>query len=130
MSNWTHVAGVIRADGINDEKIMQPDFDEIIGKKVHYHDSEEIKHDAYKNPEKYLPFGSEGSLYKTVWVNPDTSCADTYTITIFGDLRNHHSPDEIIDWFKKKCEELYVRNAVVVAENEWNGTKIWTWKNG
>ena len=76
MSNWTHVAGIIRIDGLRclDNVLDKPDFDEIIGKECLWESPEEVWDDAKKNPEKYLPMGSEGSLQKTVWVNPDESC--------------------------------------------------------
>ena len=72
--------------------------------------------------------GSEGSLQKSVWEDPDRSSVAAYTVSIFGDLRDHDSCDEIIDWFKEKCENLMVRNAVITVNNERNGTKTWTYE--
>jgi hypothetical protein len=123
MSNWTHVAGIIRVDGM-----ARQDFDKIIGKECLWSSPSEVWEDAEANPDKYLPMGSEGSLQKTVWENPDKSCLDSYTISIFGDLRDHHSTSDIIEWFKEKCKLLWVRNAVITVYNEWCGTETYTYK--
>ena len=128
MSNWTHVAGIIRVDDLRLEKDTDLDFDELIGKECLWESPEEVWEDMDKNPDKYLPMGSEGSLQKSVWINPDRECIATYTISIFGDLRDHHSTSEIIDWFKKICSQLWVRNAVITVNNEWNGTETFTYK--
>lgn len=126
MSNWTHVAGVIRIDSFrfgDDEG--EPNFDEVIGKELHFHDSSEQWDYAFKHKEEYLPLGSEGSLQKSIWINPDKDNVASYTVTIFGDLRDHHSLDDIIDWFKGVCAKVWVRNAIITVQNEWNGTKDW-----
>lgn len=123
MSNWTHVAGIIRVDGMAEQ-----DFDEIIGKECLWGSPREVWEDVRKNPNKYLPMGSEGSLHKSIWENPDKSCLASYTISIFGDLRDHYSTSEIIDWFKSKCKELWVRNAVITVNNELYGTETYTYK--
>lgn len=129
MSNWTHVAGIIRVDGLRclDDVLGEPNFDEIIGKECLWESPKEVWDDADDNPDKYLPMGSEGSLQKSIWINPDKDCMDSYTISIFGDLRNHDNVKEIIDWFKEKCKKLWVRNAVITVENEWYGTETWVW---
>lgn len=126
MSNWTHVAGIIRVDDLRTAGKI-PDFDKIIGKQCLFHDNEEVWNEVCENPEKFLPGGSEGTLQKVVWINPDKSCMDAYTISIFGDLRDHDDPQEIVDWFKKKCSKLWVRNAVITVENERYGTITYTY---
>lgn len=123
MSNWTHVAGIIRANGI-----AELDFDEIIGKECLWESPEKAWNDAEANPDKYLPMGSEGSLEKSIWINPDGNCLARYTISIFGDLRDHDSTSEIIEWFKEKCKSLWVRNAVITVRNEWYGTETYTYE--
>ena len=129
MSNWTHVVGVIRIDDIRIGNTT-PDFDKIIGKECLYESADEVWEDADKHPHDYLPMGSEGSLEKAVWINPDRSCMAAYTVSIFGDLRNHDDPDAIIRWFKDKIKEIYkhyaIRQATITANNEYNGTKNWT----
>lgn len=126
MSNWTHVAGIIRIDAFRFEDKI-PDFDELIGRELHFMDTIAKWDDAHKHPEKYLPLGSEGSLMKSVWINPDRGDIAAYTVSIFGDLRDHHDAQEIIDWFKKICDKFTVRNAVIVVENEINGEISWTY---
>lgn len=126
MSNWTHVAGIIRIDDFRfDNKI--PDFDELIGKELHFEDSFAKWDDADQYPEKYLPLGSEGSLEKSVWINPNKGSVAAYTVSIFGDLRDHDDPREIVEWFRKICDKFTVRNAVIVVENEANGQISWTY---
>lgn len=126
MSNWTHVAGIIRIDDLRLEDTI-PDFDELIGKELHYEDPAAKWDDAHNHPEKYLPLGSEGSLMKSVWINPEEGDIAAYTVSIFGDLRDHDDAQEIVDWFKKVCEKFAVRNAVIVVENELNGQVTWTY---
>ena len=129
MSNWTHVAGIIRVDRIRvDDDAEELDFDEILGKECLSDSSREVWDDASKNPDKYMPMGSEGSLQKSVWINPNKGRVDSYTVSVFGDLRDHDSISEIIDWFIEKCNLLWVRNAVITVENERYGTKTYTYQ--
>ena len=129
MSNWTHVAGIIRIDDIRIGNTT-PDFDKIIGKECLYESADEVWEDADKHPQDYLPMGSEGSLEKSVWINPDRSCIAAYTVSIFGDLRDHDDPNAIIRWFKDKirelCERFIIRQATITVDNEYNGTENWT----
>lgn len=124
MSNWTHVAGVIRIDGIrlNQDEDSDIDFDKLIGRECLWESDLGVWEDLEANPDNFMPFGSEGTLQKTVWVNPDKSRMDFYTVTIFGDLRDHDNPSEIIEWFSKICDQCWVRNAVIMVNNELNGT--------
>lgn len=108
MSNWTHVAGIIRVD----------DFGRCLGEKP-------LNLEKIIEP---LPYGSEGPLEMTVWENPKKYCVFSYVVSIFGDLRDHHSAEEIVEWFKKICAKLAVRDAVITAQNEWNGTAIWVYE--
>ena len=127
MSNWTHVAGIIRVDSIRDEGMGKVDFDEILGKECLWGFPSEVWKDADENPDKYLPMGSEGSLQKSIWENPNKNCIASYTISIFGDLRDHNSTSDIIEWFKERCKLLWVRNAVITVENECYGTETYTY---
>lgn len=124
MSNWTHVAGIIRIDDIRFGDTTL-DFDKLIGKECLWDSSEDCWMDTHEHPEDYLPMGSEGSLEKSVWINPDKSCMAAYTISIFGDLRDHDDPNAIVEWFKKKVKSLPVRQAVITVYNEWNGGVNW-----
>lgn len=130
MSAWAHVAAIVRVDDFrfsDDQPI--PDWDEIFGKECLFHSPVEVWVDCEKHPEKYLPCGSEGSLRKTVWVNPDSHNVAAYTVTIFGDLRDFENLDEIIDWFKEKVDlgEIAIRQAVITATNCYE-TKTWAYE--
>ena len=125
MSNWTHVAAVIRIDDFRVFDAQTPDWDEIFGKEILFDEPYDNWEDADNHPEKYLPMGSEGSLRKSVWTNPNKCNSAAYTVSIFGDLRDHDDPDEIIKWFKKKCSKLSVRQASIVVTNIVNGTRSW-----
>lgn len=126
MSNWTHVAGIVRIDTFdtaNPETEKQ--IREVFGKAVDWDSPEELWEEYHAHPEAFLPCGSEGSLDMTVWINPDRSCLPRATVSIFGDLRDHDDPDAIIVWFKDKCSKFWIRNASIVVNNEWNGVRTW-----
>ena len=136
MSIWTHVAGIIRVDHIpslaNEDVLdltpdKELDFDTIMGKELRWEDDSDIWEDAEKHPEKYMPYGCEGSLQKSVWVNPHDSYVARYTVSIFGDLRCHDDVDGVIEWFKSVCSKVWVRNATIVVENDLVGTRTWTY---
>ncbi len=117
MSVWTHVAGIIRVDGLRSDD-TKPDWDKIIGKELGWGDPHEIWDDYDKNPEAFMPCGSEGSLKKVIWENPNKSSLASYTVSIFGDLRDYGDLAEIKKWFERVCSKLWVRNAVITAECE------------
>jgi len=133
MSNWTHVAGIIRINDIFRDKYI--DFDKLIGKECLFESEMDIWNDAERNPKDYLPMGWEGSLEKSVWINPEEDCVPAYTVSIFGDLRGDDNPQAIVDWFADKCKLIndcdygcWVRQATITVHNEYNGTVNWTYK--
>jgi hypothetical protein len=132
MSYWTHVAGIVRVGDIRifDDQIG-PDWDAIFGKECLFDAPREVWDDAMEHPDKYLPMGSEGTLRKTVWVNPDLSHADAYTVSIFGDLRDYDSPETIIEWFKKIVNSVAidVRQACITATNGYKSS-VWGYNFG
>lgn len=129
MSIWTHVAGVIRVDDISFDNYL-PNFDKIVGKECLFESSENIWRDMENNPNDYMPCGSEGTLQKSVWVNPDKSDIAAYTISVFGDLRDYKEPQSIIDWFIKVCDKCgWIRQAVITVETEGLESVTWTWKD-
>jgi len=115
MSVWTHVAGIIRVDGLRIDGDTKPNWDKIIGKELKWEDPHEIWDDCDKNPEAFMPCGSEGSLKKVIWENPNKSSLASYTVSVFGDLRDYSNLVEIEKWFAKVCNKLWVRNAVITA---------------
>lgn len=127
MSTWTHVAGVVRFDSIRGMG-PEPDWDDIFGKECLWEANPEVWKDADEHPEKYMPCGSEGTLQKTIWENPEKSCMAAYTVSIFGDLRDWYDVDAIIDWFKRIVKDenlLWVRSAVITVTNG-QETKTWS----
>lgn len=112
MSVWTHVAGIIRVDGFG----INPDFDKIMGKELRW-GSSDWEH-AEMFPMDYMPFGSEGSLSKSIWKNPDSSSMAMYTVSVFGDLRDYEDSQAVIDWFIEVCDKLWIRQAVITVHTE------------
>ncbi len=135
MSNWTHVAGIIRLDDSRDDEESDNEIkkrlEDYFGKELLNNSPKKDWEEAYNHPERYLPLGSEGSLKMSVWINPKIGSIAAYTVSIFGDLRDHESADEIIDWFKEKCcnDDIWVRNAIVTAHNEFNGNAMWEYSD-
>lgn len=128
MSNWTHVAAIVRIDGL--VGLTGPiDVIGIFGKECLFESDADTWKDAYRNPDRYLPMGSEGSLQMSIWENSDTSSLAAVTVSIFGDLRDHDDPQQIVDWFKRKVKGQLVRQAVITVENEKNGTVTWTYEH-
>lgn len=124
MSNWTHVAAIVRVDSFRIFSSDKLDFSKVFGKELNYDDMIDR---VYYNEDEFLPIGSEGSLQMSVWTNPNTSSVAAYTVSIFGDLRDHNDPDAVIEWFKEKCQLLMIRQATIVVENEQNGHRTWTY---
>ena len=120
MSVWTHVTGVIRIDSIRISDDI-PNFDKYFGKEWTFDDMWDDE-PAYKefeeNPDAFMPYGSEGSLTKSIWINPDRSEMASYVVTIFGDLRDYDTPEDIISWFKDCCKNVWVRQAIITVETE------------
>lgn len=130
MSTWTHVAGVIRAYGVQDMATGH-DWDSIIGKECLWGSNSEAWKDADDHPEEYMPLGSEGTLQKSIWVNPDKSDMTAYTISVFGDLRDWYDVDAIVEWFKKIVKnKLWVRSAVITVTNTIDNTRTWAYNFG
>lgn len=129
MSQWTHVNASFRLNSL--EKISDERIVEIFGKSVGYHDMYGIEYDEdyeVKDKEKYLPIGSEGSLEMSIWHNPDTSCIASTTVSVFGDLRDYGSFDEIEEWFIKCCTSFNIRQAICQVSVEGCGTKVFQHK--
>ena len=126
MSAWVHVAAIARIDYLpilnNGEEI---DFDKVFGRECLYDDGD-FEY-AAEHEDEFLPMGSEGSLRKTVWVNPHKNHADQYTVSIFGDLRDVTNGQWIIDWFKKKLDDVYVRQATIAVMSDYGEDVTWTY---
>ena len=130
MSVWTHVAAVFRivglrvgTDGPRINGYVTPEWDEVTKKAIYEcdwltEDSYERRRmrddwDEYReHPERFMPTGSEGSLQRLVWVNPDRHSAARWVVTVFGDLRDYDDPEAIHKWFDEVCGRCYIRQAV------------------
>lgn len=147
MSVWTHVAAVFRIDGVkegyrggkfNGRPVI--DWDKITGRAIYDGDwcsdddyeQQRMRSDweAYrKHPDRFMPTGSEGSLQRLLWVNPDAYCAARYTVTVFGDLRDYDDHEAIHEWFEGVCERCYIRQAVCHC-NVSGPTYMWEYERG
>lgn len=141
MSVWTHVAAVFRIDGIRDEKLYGmngPEWDKITGRTIY--ECDWLTEDTYerrrmdddwaayhKHPKRFVPTGSEGSLQRLVWINPDGCCAAHYTVTVFGDLRDYDDHEAIHEWFDSVCDKCFIRQAV--CECNVSGP-VYVWRYG
>ena len=125
MSVWTHVAAVFRVDAVRPLGVGNRNWDEIFGKECPWDADHDTWDDQSKNPDKYLPMGSEGSLKIIVWDNPEKSSLAAYTVTVFGDLRGYDDVDAIGKWFDEACSKTWIRQAVCHAVCENGVTKVW-----
>lgn len=137
MSIWTHVAGVIRIDGFpgyTEEFDNETVLDRAVGKVLNFHDDAVRWNDADEHPYDFMPCGSEGSLERSLWTNPDPSHMARWTLTVFGDLRDYDDVNAIIEWFKNRCAKIHsdafkcasVRNAVITVECEDGNWAVWS----
>lgn len=131
MSDWIHVSGVFNIDGVKNLTVeeIEMSFEQLmdarLGKEFSYDD---IYHSGvYINEKECLPLGSEGTLQKGICFNRVEDSINIGVITVFGNLRGCYNVDEYIEWFKKKCEQFYIRQAVVTVTNGWE-TKTWTYE--
>ena len=121
MSVWTHVAATFRLDDFRNimgynGPIKASTWDDIFGRECPY------GVDANED-ERYMPNGSEGSLIRSVWTDNDESSLFRHNVSIFGDLRDFNSYDDIERWFNESCKRvekfgLSVRQAVCAVEVE------------
>lgn len=142
MSNWTHVAGIVRLNGYDFENFTEKEYDSFVQKYWEKYPKREERvraliydtfgrpvgfHDDIKDiPKPHLPMGSEGSLNIIIKVRPE-EYMEMAIVMIYGDLRDHYSANEIIKWFKKVLSKWWVRQATITVENENNGTVNWTY---
>lgn len=148
MSQWTHVAGVIRIDGmpslvgLNQEQ-ERAEIQRMIGNTCGSYD------DASKWDACNVPCGSEGSLqYGYSFYGHDevvsgflaSSSLSRGAITIWGDLRDYDDENEIIEWFKGIMAKFQpkhpenkgnfgIRDALLSIRVEGRGKKVCVWND-
>jgi len=150
MSQWTHVAGVIRIDGmpfvvgLNQEQ-ERAEIHKMVGNTCSYDD------DAPKWDACNVPCGSEGSLqYSYSFADHDeategfiaSTSLSRSAIAIWGDLRDYDNENEIIEWFKGTLAKFQpnhpenkglfsIRDALLSIEVEGQGKKaVCVWNAG
>ena len=103
MSQWTHVAGIIRFDGF-----VKPDLGKVVS--LEYCN---MSDDEYEKAceECEVPMGSEDSLQHQLWTNPREGNAARYTAMIWGDLRDYNDVDEIVAYFNRIVKGQRIRQA-------------------
>lgn len=117
MSQWTHVAGLIRVDNLGECVIRFPrraDLDELvrecITEKLGNTTADDIEADTWAEDwEKCtVPCGSEGSLQYRISDYADKNGVAWGDISIWGDLRDFGKEDypELKRWFWESCEKL------------------------
>lgn len=128
MSIWTHVLGAVRIDALPIGP--QTNWKEFFGKECAYDAPNAVWSDYRDHSEDYLPGGSEGTLKSILWTNPDPHHMAKYTLTIFGDLRDYDTPEEIIKWFKEKVAGVtFIRSAVITVELEGAKPLVWNYSD-
>jgi len=113
MSQWTHVAGAIRIDGIpsltgisQEEEIKE--IESLIGNTASYYDGE----DAWDRCN--VPCGSEGSIQrKFIFTGHDKGIGHSLSrgvVVIWADLRDYGDEGAIIVWLRKVLENFKIDN--------------------
>jgi len=126
MSQWTHINGCIRIDGIPciEDNVDIESVREKLGVTCRYNSP----HKRWK--ECNVPCGSEGSIqYKIISAGHGLVL---WTVAVWGDLRDFGSKDvkKIRKWFKKITEEsgLSIRSAILEIRIEYGKTIVLRYK--
>lgn len=125
MSHWTHVCGCVRIDSIFHEDVNAR-IEEVFGKILCYDDLYEEWKLQESNPELYTPTGSEGGIKYFVWENPEECHMASHTVSIWGDLRDYTSVEEIAEWFNKIVYNsgFCIRDAVLSIDEGYKKTVL------
>ena len=129
MSQWTHVCGCIRVDCL-DHKRVNSRIKEVLGKILQYENPMGAWEEQENHPELYTPTGSEGGIEYDVWENPSKTDLASHTVSIWGDLRDYCSVEEITKWFNKILYDSgwSIRDAVISIDVEWQGKTVLLYK--
>ena len=110
MSQWTHVAGLVRVDSLD-------------GLGVHRDTSETLRSIIEASG---VPVGSEGPVRTSLQRTREDSSLSWGHISIWGDLRDYGDAsdvEELCHWFRQLCQHLLqahyvIRQAVLAVEVE------------
>lgn len=99
MSQWTHVVGALRIDGLPFGE-NEVSMEEYMGVPAVWNDNTDWDKCT-------LPCGSEGSLrYQWIPSKGEPYSVNKGILIIWGDLRDYEDVDAIYEWIKKKILEL------------------------
>ncbi len=115
MSQWTHIAGVIRYDAIRVLSIPRGSYDPLI---------------FLSGIE--LPTGSEGPLQWEVSESPERAALAAYVATFWGDLRDFGSREDVekvVDYFQAIVEGRLVRQGCFTVDVEYGLTKTYSYRD-
>ena len=125
MSQWTHVCGCIRIDCLIHDN-MKERVQKALGKTLMWESPAEMWDEVDNHPDRFTPTGSEGGVEYDIWENPNDCHMAAYTVSIWGDLRDYSSVDEITNWFNKVLYDsnLIIRDAVLSIDVEYRSKVI------
>ncbi len=116
MSNWTHVAGLIRFDSLLHDE-LERDIPNAFGETWQYGDDEYLA-----SP---VPFGSEGSLQyvfnRTGFHEGNVLSITCGNLAIWGDLRDYEDPFDIYNWVVESIQRMkygFIRSMCIKIEVE------------
>ena len=119
MSQWTHVAGIIRIDALD---FLEPDIEQELIASFGLTCDYESTIKAWD--ECTAPLGSEGSVqHKIVHTGTENMLA-WGLIYIWGDLRDYSNTQEIYDWIKNACKNFIIRSCSVKVDIEFQRSYI------
>lgn len=118
MSQWTHVAGLVRVDDLIALTGKALDLKARFGVCSGWDDD----HDA-----ELVPCGSEGSLTYHIHSNPCKDHLAAHVVAFYGDLRDYSSVDNVLTWLNNACSGLMIRQGVVEIAVEYQTTAIARW---
>lgn len=104
MSQWTHINAVIRYDCMRIMGQTLPDL-------------------------SLVPSGSEGPMHVQIYQNPSTNSLAAYTVMFWGDLRDYHDGEEIMNYFKSVTKGQMIRSGLVEIDIEGRSVQTFRYNN-
>lgn len=141
MSQWTHVVGIMVIDdlriGDDYKERFYAKLQSALGKPALYEDYIRLgkildKQEKQGRRYKGIPAGREGTINYVVNETPEISHMNAWTVSINSDLRDYGSNEDVervLKWFKRACDKLIIREAVIVIDVEGGVTSTYTYRN-